>query len=252
MGVKTALLAFADGDLRPALRGPSPGDPLAAEAAVRRSLPGYDVTRTGAGSLLDYVYPPDDVAYAVALEGAEVVCDRRLVLGRPSELPEHLRKLGAGRRILLHGMYSGTDWLGFGVWEDGDLIRSLSVSPDGGIEENIGAPYDFERPYWSGEHPVTPMPGWPDRGPYPLPFHPLELGGAALRALFGFTLEGRRQPDDTDPFSIRLHEFSVTDPTGREQAERAAMYERARGAMRVRTSLVLGPDGAWVPSERAW
>ena len=44
----------------------------------------------------------------------------------------------------------------------------------------------------------------------------------------------------------------MTDPTAREQAERAEMYERASGAMTVRTSLVLGPGGAWVPSGRAW
>ncbi|TQJ25489.1 hypothetical protein FBZ33_5842 [Micromonospora sp. A202] len=40
-------------------------------------------------------------------------------------------------------MHSVVDWLSFAVWENGVLIRSLSLSPDGGIQENIGKPYDF-------------------------------------------------------------------------------------------------------------
>ncbi|WP_433329831.1 DUF6928 family protein [Spirillospora sp. CA-294931] len=32
----------------------------------------------------------------------------------------------------------------FGVWEDGRLLRSLSLSTDGGIGENIGEPLPFE------------------------------------------------------------------------------------------------------------
>ena len=65
----------------------------------------------------------------------------------------------------MHGMHSVVDWLCFAVWEDGRLIRSLSLSPDGGIQENIGEPFAFELPYWAGEHPVEPVPGWPDHGP---------------------------------------------------------------------------------------
>jgi len=40
--------------------------------------------------------------------------------------------------------------------------------------------------------------------PYPLPFHPLELGEEALRACFGYQLEGFVNPDllDTDRFKL--------------------------------------------------
>jgi hypothetical protein len=55
-------------------------------------------------------------------------------------------------------MHSVVDWLAFAVWEDGVLVRSLSLSPDGGGLENIGEPYDFEVPYWAGEYPVEPEP----------------------------------------------------------------------------------------------
>jgi hypothetical protein len=243
MGAKTALLAFTDGDLRPALLGATPCDPAEAEELVRQAHPGYDLTAIGAGTLFDWPYPPDDVTYATVLPGAELLCDRRLVLDRPSELSTHLHKAGAGRRIIMHGMHSVVDWLCFAVWEDGVLIRSLSLSPDGGIQENIGKPYDFEVPYWAGEHPVEPLPGWPDQGPYPLPFHPLDLGEDALRGLFGFVLEGRPDPDDIDAETVQLHGFRVTDPSGQQQAEREAAYERARQTMGPPRMFRMGPDG---------
>ncbi|GAA2502405.1 DUF6928 family protein [Winogradskya humida] len=221
MGAKTALLAFTQGDLRPVLLGTGAADRVKAEHLVREIHPGYAVTPIEDGVLGDWCYPPDDVTYVAMLPGAELLCDRRLILDRPSELPEELLRAGAGRRIIVHGMHSVSDWLCFAVWEDGVLVRSLSLSPDGGIVENIGEPYDFERPYWAGGHPVgSTLTG----SPYPLPFHPLELGEDALRALFGFILEGRREPDDVDPFDVPVHGFRVEDPTGEEQAAREAQF----------------------------
>ncbi|TCN26345.1 hypothetical protein EV644_1631 [Kribbella orskensis] len=243
MGAKTALLAFAEGDIRPALLGATPAERAETEALVRRIHPGYGVVPVDNGpTLLDCVYPPDDITYATTLAGAELYCDRRLVLNRPSKLPEHLRQVGAGRRIIMHGMHSVVDWLGFAVWEDGVLVRSLSLSPDGGIQENIGEPYDFELPYWAGAHPVEPVPGWPDQPAYPLPFHPLELGEEALRALFGFVIEGFPDADDIDVDTVHLHGFRVTDPSGAEQAAREAMYAASR-SMDPPRMFRMGPDG---------
>lgn len=243
VGAKTALLAFADGDIRPALLRAVPAERSATEALVRQVHPGYVVAPADDSTLFDDIYPPDDTTYATVLAGAELYCDQRLVLDRPSELPEHLRRAGAGRRIIMHAMHSVVDWLAFAVWEDGVLIRSLSLSPDGGIRENVGKPYDFELPYWAGEHPVEPVPGWPDQGPYPLPFHPLALGEEALRALFGFVVEGYPDPDDIDPEAVHLHGFRVTDPSGEEQAAREAMYADTRRAMGSPRTFRMGPDG---------
>lgn len=237
MGAKTALLAFTDGDLRPALLGATPCDPAEAEAVVRRILPGYGVTPDGDGTL-DATYPPDYVTQVAVLAGAEVLCDRRLVLDRPSELPEHLLRAGAGRRIVMHGMHSVVDWLSFAVWEDGRLVRSLSLSPDGGIGENIGEPFAFERPYWDGLHPVEPAWG----RPYPLPFHPLEMGEDALHFLFGFGIEGG-PVNDVDPGSVPMRVFRVEDPTGAEQAEYAAAMEQAIRDMGPPRRFEPGPDG---------
>lgn len=243
MGAKTALLAFVDGDLRPALLGATRAARSQVEELVRRVHPGYRVVAEDETTLDGGVYPPDDVTAATVLAGAELICDRRLVLDRPSELPEHLLAMGAGRRVIMHGMHSVVDWLCFAVWEDGRLIRSLSLSPDSGILENIGEPFEFERPYWAGEHTVEPMPGWPSDGPYPLPFHPLDLGEDALRALFGFILEGRPDLEDVDADAVHLHSFRVTDPSGEQQAERAAEYAQARDTMGAPRILRTGPDG---------
>jgi hypothetical protein len=179
MGAKTALLAFTDDDIRPALRGATRSELAEAEALVHRAHPGYAVEAMREGRLSGWECPPDDdTTCATILAGAELLCDRRFMLDRPSGLPQHLLALGAGRRIIMHAMHSVVDWLAFAVWEDGALVRSLSLSPDQGIIENIGDPYDFELPHWAGEHPVKLMPGWPSQGPYPFPFHPPGPGRA--------------------------------------------------------------------------
>ncbi len=242
MGAKTALLGFADGDIRPVLARARRSDRAAAEDLIRRVHPGYAVEAYEDGTL-DYTYPPDDVTYAAAFPGADVVIDRRIAGDHPSALPEHLLKLGAGRRIVLHAMHSVVDWLGFAIWEDGKLVRSLSLSPGSGVLENIGEPLDFERPYWAGEHPVDPDPVMSDGEPYPLPFHPLEMGEDALRALFGFIMEGRPEGTDLEPEDVHMHGFRVTDPTGREQAEREAVYAEAIANMGEPRIFTLGPDG---------
>ncbi|NEA27645.1 DUF6928 family protein [Actinomadura bangladeshensis] len=241
MGAKTALLAFAEGDIRPVLAGASRSDCAAAENLVRQVHPDYVVEAIADGTLGN-TYPPDDVAYAAVLPGVALVVDRRLVHDYPSALPMHLFRLGEGRRIIMHGMHSVVDWLAFAIWENGNLVRSLSLSPDSGIMENIGEPLEFERPYWAGERAVELDPEW-DEDPYPLPFHPLEMGEDALRALFGFVIEGYPEADDIIRHEIPMHGFRVTDPTGREQAEREAAYAEAVENMGPLRAFRVGPDG---------
>ncbi|WP_234325325.1 DUF6928 family protein [Streptomyces sp. NRRL WC-3626] len=105
--------------------------------------------------------------------GVEVIGDQEVMIDAPSQLPEHLVAASAGRRLVLHAMHSVVDWLAFAVWEDGRLVRSLSLSPDSGIIENIGEPLPFELNYWAGDRPPYVI-AWPDKDeePYPLPFHP--------------------------------------------------------------------------------
>ncbi|MFF9395684.1 DUF6928 family protein [Streptomyces griseoluteus] len=176
MGAETGLLVYADGDVPGALRRAGAADLDRTVTMMRRLYPGWRIEEC---------------------EGSTLVT------------------ASAGRRLVLHAMHSVVDWLVFAVWEDGHLVRSLSLAPDNGIIENIGEPLPFELPYWAGDRPADVFP-WPDEDEdsYPLPFHPLELGEDALRALCGCTQEGRPEPDDVDADNIRLHGFQARGPHG--------------------------------------
>ncbi|WP_188116051.1 hypothetical protein [Salinispora fenicalii] len=67
--------------------------------------------------------------------------------------------------------------------------------------------------------------------------------GMALRALFGFILEGLPKPDDIDADAVHMHGFHVADPTGEEQAAREAAHEQARRVMGQPRTFRMGPDG---------
>ncbi|MEV5603852.1 hypothetical protein AB0L33_20645 [Streptomyces sp. NPDC052299] len=202
MGAKTALLAYADGDVAPVLK--AAGEPRAPRTAelVARVFPGRGLVSTEGDVLAESTYPPDGITYAASFTGVDVVCDRRLMFDRPSGLPVHHLEAAQGRRVILHAMHSVSDWLAFAVWEEGRLRRSLSLSPDGGIVENVGDPFPFEAPYWAGDRAMEG---------YALPFHPLELGNEALRSLFGFLLEGSPSPEDVDADKVTLLGFALTN-----------------------------------------
>ncbi|MEU8520641.1 hypothetical protein [Streptomyces sp. NBC_01216] len=215
MGARTGLLIYADGEVPSLLRQAGAADPPRTSEMMWRLYPGWEIEQLPGSTLGGGVYPPKSTAYAASWPGVEIVCDRRVMVDFPSRLPGHLVAASADRRLVLHAMHSVVDWLAFAVWEDGRLIRSLSLSPDSGIIENIGEPLPFELPYWAGDRPADIVP-WPDEEeePYPLPFHPLDLGEDALRALCGFVREGRAEPDDIDAYGIDLHGFQVREPHG--------------------------------------
>lgn len=193
LGAKTGLLVYADGDAPALLEGAGAADHERTVTLMRRLYPGWDIGECAGSTLDDGVYPMNGTAYAGSWPGVEIVCDRRATIDLPSGLPERLVRASSGRRLVLHVMHSVSDWLAFAVWEDGRLVRSLSVSPDAGIMENLGEPLSFERPYWDGERPsgVVPVAGGAGE-PYPLPFHPLDFGEDALRARPGGSPRARR------------------------------------------------------------
>jgi hypothetical protein len=238
LGAKTALLAYATGDPVESLRQARELDPAATHALVAATHPAWEGTASSAVDLLDGCYPPEGTVYAGSFPGIDILSDQDVMNYQPSEFPARYLDAAAGRRVILHAMHSVTDTFAFGIWEEGGLVRSLCLSPADGIVENIGDPLPFEAPYWSGEHPAG------DR--YPLPFHPLELGGdAALRALFGFVLEGRRQPTDVDAGSVELAGFQVP-PANPVTKEMLAEFMRTHR----RTAYRMGPDGNLIRVEK--
>ncbi|WP_436771228.1 DUF6928 family protein [Yinghuangia sp. YIM S09857] len=229
MGAKTALLAYAAGGVADALRNrpAGTGGVEGAEALVRRLHPGWRVEPEADGqvSLGDAVYPPEDTAYAASFPGVDVLCHGAVMGHYPSRFPARYLDAADGRTVVLHAMHSVVDSLTFALWRDGVLVRSLCVTPKDGVMEDIGERLSFETPYWAGEHPVEPIPGRPNQDPYALPFHPLDLGEEALRALFGFIIEGRRMPDDIDADDVPVHRFRLTDPDGPTPEQRQAVRD---------------------------
>lgn len=235
MGAKTGLLAYTTGKVADALRGRAAGSSEeSAEAFVRRLHPSWSVAprEDPYANLAEMVHPPENVAYAACFPGLDILCSRDVMLDRPSELPPRYLADAEGRTIVLHAMHSVVDFFAFAIWEDGVLVRSLSLSPRSGIIEDFGEHLPFEAAYWAGEHPVEgfdfqPLPGRPGPGgdPYPLPFHPLELGETALRALFGFVIEGLIKPEDVDAYEVPVYGFDLVDPGGPTPEERQAERE---------------------------
>ncbi|MEQ1868124.1 MAG: hypothetical protein ABL996_26195, partial [Micropepsaceae bacterium] len=94
-------------------------------------------------------------------------------IDNPSRLATGFVQAGAGGTLHLHAMHSGVDWFAFAVWRAGRLERALSLSPDSGVIEDIGAKMAFEQPYWAGQHPAID-PEDDDDG-YPFPFEPDQI-----------------------------------------------------------------------------
>jgi hypothetical protein len=216
MGAKTAVLAYADGAIPDLLRDAPAIDSDRAAALVARVRPGQNVDTAPRHpwALADALYPPEGTVCALSAPGLDLVCDREIMLERPSRPPGRLAAASRGRRLYVHAMHSVVDWLAVAVWHDGRLIRSLSLSPDSGIIEDIGELLPFELSYWGGRHPVASE---DLLAPYPLPFHPLDLGERAMLEFFGFCVEGCSDEDGApepvvDIFGVELQGFR-TDQT---------------------------------------
>jgi hypothetical protein len=212
VGAKTALLIYADGDVARALDDAVELNRAATEALVTRLFPGLSVDAIEDGNLDWNVYAPDDLLYAgVFPHLTVVVCATELGEIRPSHVRHGWLAEGAGRRVILHSMHSVSDFLGFAVWrEDGTLERALCMSPRQGIVEDLGERLPFEEEYWAGRHPVEDDED--DEEPYPLPFHPLDLGEEALSALCGFVREGIPPEGMPDVSQVPLAGFRLGRP----------------------------------------
>lgn len=204
MGAKTWMLVYSKGDPK--------------EILGRAPLLNRDATISLAGKLfpkeklqllddgdLSLTCPPDDEILVGYYSDIIVVAAKEFGVDRPSKLHSRFIEAFSDGVLYLHAMHSTVDWLAFAKWSNGALQRSLSLSPDSGILEDIGGRFPFEVSYWAGSHPA--LDPSEDDIDYPLAFHPLDLGEAALQDFFGYQLEGGVNPSQIEPENIPLMRF---------------------------------------------
>ena len=195
------MLVYADGDPRTTLQRKPSLDVEASLHLAATLFPRDRLSQLGHGDLSSTA-PPDDEICVGHFSNVAVVAAREFGIDHPSRLNERFLTHAPFPDVYLHAMHSVVDWFAFAQWKSGRILRSLSLSPDSGVLENLGEPLAFERPYWAGEHPA--MDPEEDDSAYPFNFHPLELGEAALLAMFGYQFEGDVSDLPVDPESIQL------------------------------------------------
>ncbi|HEY4372468.1 MAG TPA: hypothetical protein VGN52_11140 [Burkholderiales bacterium] len=212
MGAKTWMLVYSDGDVASRLKGKPAPDREAGAALAARLFPGETFEPLDDGDL-SYTNPPDDEIFIGVYPGVTVVAAAEFGIDYPSRLPRSFIANAAGNTVHLHAMHSVVDWFACAVWKDGQLTRSLSLSPDSGVLEDIGAHLPFEEPYWAGRHrAIAPEDDDPEH-PYPFIFHPLDLGEAALIDFFGYCIEGRVDKQIVQADEIALPRFRRVQKT---------------------------------------
>lgn len=202
MGAKTWMLVYADGSVEEALRDSPQLDRDRTWQLARRLFPNDKLELIGDGDL-SYTCPADDELHIASFPGVSVVAAKEFGIDYPSTLSARFIAGDGSRTVYHHAMHSVVDWFAFAKWLGGDLVRSLSLSPDSGILEDFGPRLSFEEPFWSGQRPATEEVD----DAYPLPFHPLELGEAALREFFGYQLEGLVDGAMLEPETIPLMKY---------------------------------------------
>lgn len=200
MGAKTWMLVLADSDARNALAAKPSLDREATQKLADSLFPGEKLEPIGDGDL-SYTCPPDNEVHIGCFPGVSVVAAKEFGIDYPSKLHQRFIAAGGKGTVTLHAMHSVVDWFAYAMWANGKLVRSLSLSPDSGIMEDIGQHLPFEEPYWSGAHPAVDD---EEVDAYPFPFHPLELGEATLKDQFGYQLEGYIDASLLEPESIPL------------------------------------------------
>lgn len=203
MGAKTWMLAYCTGTPRDILKNQPKLDRDATVAAARKLFPSHVLTAMPDTNLC-FTCPSDDEIIVGSFPGLVIVAATEFGIDAPSKLASGFVEAMPGHAVYLHAMHSVVDWFAFAIWRDNQLQRSLSVSPDNGIIEDVGSREPFEEPFWAGQHPAIDPDDDPDD--YPLKFHPLELGEAALLALFGYQIEGAG-PQEVRPEAIPLMRF---------------------------------------------
>lgn len=204
MGAKTWMLVYSNGDAAGTLRR-KPRLDRAKSVAVAKQLFGSSRLEEVEDVDLSDTSPRGRDIHVGCYDDVRVVAAKEIGIDRPSQLKPLFLNPQLGSTVCLHAMHSVVDWFAYAIWRDGALVRSLSLSPDSGIMEDIGTAQEFEEPYWSGANPVLDDDDEADA--YPFVFHPLELGEAALLAMFGYQLEAYVDASQVQPEEFSLLRF---------------------------------------------
>jgi len=206
MGAKTWMLAYSDGNVANTLKTRCLLDKEKTLRAIHELFPNVKLEALQDGDL-SCTCPPNREIYAGYFDDVFIVAAKEFGIDYPSKIASSFLKHDLGSTIYLHAMHSVVDWFAYAIWESGKLVRSLSLSPDSGVLEDIGEKQSFELPYWNGDYPAVE----PDEE-YPFPFHPLDLGEAALKEYFGYILEGEYDSLLVDPEDIPLARYKRIKP----------------------------------------
>jgi hypothetical protein len=210
MGAKTWMIVYSDDQPSNKFKRYPKPDLEKTISLLNRLFPNEKLEKTDDGDL-SFTCPPNDMIYAGHFDGISVVAAKEFGIDNPSEIDRRFISESPFKKAYINAMHSVVDWFAFAKWEDGELTRSLSLSPDSGIIEDFGEKFEFELPYWRGVHPVID-PSEEDDEEYPFKFHPLELGEEFLKALFGYQLEGFESSELIEPEKIRLFGFKRPKP----------------------------------------
>ena len=194
------MVVYADSNPVDTLRAYPVLDKAATRLLVERLFPDAQIEEIGDQLLSDALNPPADVAYVGCYSGVDLVCCWRLMPDRPSQLDDSVRTASERRNIYLQAVHADADWTMFGVWQNGELTRSLSACPDPGVIEDIGDHLKFEEPHWTGDEDLM----W--------------LGEAALRDLFGIVLDGEDRHDDVEAELIPVVGYKISPDTAPSDA----------------------------------
>jgi len=205
MGAKAWFVAYFDSDPKAVLAGRPQLDPNASRALAERLFPKTGLVQIDDGSLSD-LCPRKRHLHVGSFGDLRIVAHQELSSkDKVSQIDRRWFDPSLGRTAYVHATHSVVDWFAFGLWRDGKLVRSLSVTSENGVIEQLGEPLAFEAPYWAGQHSI-------EDESYPLPFHPLDLSEASLLEHLGFQFEGRREDWVCDPDSIALAHYTVKRP----------------------------------------
>jgi hypothetical protein len=205
MGAKTWMLVYSDDDVPSILSEHPEIDRGKTEQLAKTAFPKHRI-RTLEDATLLTTCPRGSKLVAGCFPRVAILAAKEFGIDYPSKLDGRFVGLIGSKKTYLFAMHSTVDFFAYAIWESGVLMRSISISPETGITEDIGERLSFEVPFWEGKHPAVDPDD--DEDEYPLKFHPLEFGEATLSNLVGYSIEGPLPTDVVDPERIRLMTFS--------------------------------------------